>query len=105
MIIRKGKSMHARMKGSGPLVVLVSAAAATTLGGPAWSDDFCSVPKSKWRPQSALVQQLESQGWKIRNMKVDGGCYEVYGTDGNGKARETHFDPATFKAVAEKHRG
>lgn len=67
------------------------------------SKEFCNVPKSQWRSQSALVKMLEGQGWKIRNLKIDSGCYEVYGTDGNGKSRETHFNPATFQAVAEKH--
>ena len=72
---------------------------------PAWSREFCNVPKSQWQPQSNLVKKLEGEGWKIRNLKIDGGCYEVYGTDGNGKARETHFNPATFQAVAEGHQG
>ena len=36
-------------------------------------EDFCSVPKGQWQPTSALVKKLESQGWKIRNMKVDSG--------------------------------
>jgi hypothetical protein len=71
----------------------------------AWGKDFCNVPRSQWQAQSALVKKLEGQGWKIRNLKIDSGCYEVYGTDGNGKARETHFNPATFKAVAERHQG
>ena len=78
---------------------------ATTLAVPAWSKDFCSVPKSQWQPTSALVKKLEGQGWKIRIMKVDSGCYEVYGTDGNGKSRETHFNPASLQAVGENHNG
>ena len=85
--------------------VFVGAAVAVTLSAPAWSKDFCSVPKSQWQPTSALVKKLEGQGWKIRNMKVDSGCYEVYGTDGNGKLRETHFNPATLQEVAEGHKG
>ncbi|MGE0053559.1 MAG: PepSY domain-containing protein [Hyphomicrobium sp.] len=103
MTVGKGNTMLARMADNRSLIILIGTMTAL-LGKPAWGKDFCSVPKSQWRPQSALVQKLESQGWKIRNMKIDGGCYEVYGTDGQGKARETHFDPATFKAVAEKHR-
>jgi len=86
------------------LATLCVGVCAVVLTSPAWSKDFCNVPKSQWHPQSALVKKLEGQGWKIRNMKIDGGCYEVYGTDGNGKARETHFSPATFQAVAEEHK-
>ena len=82
-----------------------AAVLATILAGSALAKDFCSVPKAQWQPTSALVNKLEGQGWKIRNMKVDSGCYEVYGTDGNGKLRETHFNPATLQSVAEGHKG
>lgn len=70
----------------------------------AWSKEICSVPKAQWQPQGALTRKLESQGWKIRNLKVDSGCYEVYGTDGSGKSRETHFNPGTLQPAAEFHK-
>ncbi|MBX9682239.1 MAG: PepSY domain-containing protein [Hyphomicrobium sp.] len=70
----------------------------------AWSKEICSVPKAQWKPQGALTQKLESQGWKIRNLKIDSGCYEVYGTDSSGKARETHFNPQTLQPAAEEHK-
>lgn len=28
-----------------------------------------------------LEASLKKQGWEVRKSKVDGGCYEVYGTD------------------------
>lgn len=82
----------------------IAASVVVSIATPAIAKDICSVPKAQWQSQSILVKKLEGQGWKIRNMKVDSGCYEVYGTDGNGKARETHFNPATFQEVAEKHK-
>ena len=85
--------------------VFIGPTVAVLLTAPAWSKDFCSSPKAQWQPTSALVKKLEGQGWKIRNMKIDSGCYEVYGTDGNGKLRETHFDPASLQAAAEEHKG
>ena len=75
-----------------------------SLPTPALSKEICSVPKAQWRPQGALTQKLEGEGWKIRNLKIDSGCYEVYGTDGSGKARETHFNPQSFKPAAENHK-
>ena len=84
--------------------MLVGSAIILTFPAMAWGKEICSVPKSQWQSQSTLVKKLEGQGWKIRNMKIDSGCYEVYGTDGNGKSRETHFNPTTLQAVAEKHR-
>jgi len=38
-----------------------------------------------WQPQEKLEKQLvEQNGWKIRRIKEDGGCYEVYAFDKNG---------------------
>ena len=85
--------------------IVATAAFAAIFSTQAWSKDFCSVPKAQWQPTSVLVKKLEGQGWKIRNMKVDSGCYEVYGTDGTGKLRETHFNPASLQAVADGHKG
>ena len=38
------------------------------------------------QPGSArpLVEHLTRQGWQVRRTKVDGGCYEVYGTTPQG---------------------
>ncbi len=84
---------------SGAILAIAAAAPQS-----AEAKDICSVPKGEWRPQGALTQKLEAAGWKIRNIKVEGGCYEVYGTDGSGKSRETHFDPRTLEPAAENHR-
>lgn len=71
--------------------------------GPASAKELCSVPKAQWQAQGLLTRKLEGEGWKIRNLKIDSGCYEVYGTDGSGKARETHFNPQTLQPIAEQH--
>lgn len=90
-------------KSSIPAPAVMISVFAIAIAAPAWGKEICSVPKSQWQPQSALTKKLEGHGWKIRNLKIDSGCYEVYGTDGNGKSRETHFNPATLQAVAEFH--
>jgi len=75
----------------------------STLGaGAALASDLCSVPKNEWQPQEALQQKLEGEGWKIRKIKVDDGCYEVYATDANGKRMESYFDPKSFELVKSK---
>ena len=40
--------------------------------------------------------KAENQGWKINRIKIDEGCYEVYGTDGKGQRAETYFNPKTL---------
>jgi hypothetical protein len=78
----------------------LAAAFATSLAaGTALASDKCSVPQAEWQPQEALQQKLEGDGWKIKKIKVDDGCYEVYGTDGQGKRMEVYFDPKSFAVV------
>ena len=61
-----------------------------------------SVPKAEWQPKEALQQKLEGEGWKVKKLKIDDGCYEVYGTDAQGKRMEVYFDPKTFATVKSK---
>lgn len=69
--------------------------------GAASARDGCSVPKADWQSETALRQKLENEGWKINRIKVDDGCYEVYGFDGKGQRAETYFDPKSFEIVKE----
>ncbi len=58
-----------------------------------------SGPVSGWRPEAELVQKISSMGWKIRRIKPDGGCYEVYAFDKDGKRIEAYFHPLTLEVV------
>jgi hypothetical protein len=86
--------------------MVISAALATALAtlasGAAFASDKCSVPKADWQPKEALQQKLEGEGWKVRNLKVEDGCYEVYGFNAEGKRMEVLFDPKSFSVVKAK---
>lgn len=71
------------------------------LSSTAFASDKCNVPEAERQPQEALQTKLVSEGWKIKKIKFNSGCYEVYGTDAAGKRHETFFDPKTFAAVGE----
>jgi hypothetical protein len=61
-----------------------------------------------WQPQETLAARLKEKGWQVRRIKVDGGCYEVYALDENGKRVEAYFHPRTFAPVpvgAKDHKG
>jgi len=58
-----------------------------------------SGPKEKWQSQDKLKKQLEDKKWQVRRIKVDGGCYEVYGIDDQGKKVEAYFHPLTLEPV------
>jgi hypothetical protein len=63
-----------------------------------------SGPKKEWQPSEKLTKQLEAKGWKVRRVKVDGGCYEVYGFNEKGQKVEEYFHPKTFEPVPTRPR-
>lgn len=67
--------------------------------GTALASSYCDVPASEWQPAEALQQKLETEGWQVKGIKTEDGCYEVYAVDGNGKRVEALFDPKTFELV------
>jgi len=52
-----------------------------------------------WQSQEKLSAMLKEMGWEIRNIKVDGGCYEVYALDGNKERVEAYFHPVTLERI------
>jgi hypothetical protein len=58
-----------------------------------------SGPQSGWKSQESLEKMLTDQGWKIRRVKIDGGCYEVYAFNEKGDRVEAYFHPVTLKPV------
>ena len=65
----------------------------------------CDAPQKQWKSRTALEAQLKKQGWQVRKSKVDGGCFEVYGTDPQGNRVEAYFHPVTFKKLLVSRRG
>lgn len=61
-----------------------------------------SGPESGWQPREKLEQMLVEQGWKVRRIKEDGGCYEVYALNDKGKRVEAYFHPVTLDPVPVK---
>lgn len=55
--------------------------------------------RESWKPQSKLENMLTGKGWKIRRIKEDGGCYEVYAFDEKGERVEAYFHPKTLDLV------
>ncbi len=58
-----------------------------------------SGPQEGWQPQDKLTASLKEKGWEVRNVKVDGGCYEVYAIDDKGERVEAYFHPVTLERV------
>ena len=58
-----------------------------------------SGPQTTWQPQEVLAKKLQAQGWQIRRIKIDGGCYEVYAINDKGQRVESYFHPVTLDHV------
>ena len=86
-------------------------ALAVALAGMAASPAFatgkmsCDVKPEARQPQAALVAALTKQGWTVRKAKLDGGCYEVYGTTPEGARVEAYFHPVTLEKLYVARRG
>jgi hypothetical protein len=61
-----------------------------------------SGPQDTWQPQAKLEEQLTKRGWKVRRIKIDGGCYEVYALNEKGERVEAYFHPRTLESVPTK---
>ena len=60
--------------------------------------------KETWQPQEKLEKTLTEKGWKVRRIKIDGGCYEVYALNEKGEKVEAYFHPQTLAPVLTKPR-
>lgn len=84
------------------MIRLLSAAALATalLGaGTAAAGERCDVPMADWQPREALQQKLAAEGWQVKRIKTDDGCYEVKAVDPQGRRIEAKFDPRSLATV------
>ena len=93
--------MRLRIAASATFVCLLLGAMPASATGLATCE---SGPRSGWQPAEKLEKQLTDQGWKVRRIKEDGGCYEVYGLDDKGQRVEAFFHPVTLAPVPTKPR-
>ena len=61
--------------------------------------------RSTWKSMEALEAKVKAEGWQVRRMKEDGGCYELYGTTPEGDRVEAYFHPVTLEKHLVSRRG
>ena len=71
--------------------------------GAALADEGCFVPMSEWQPRAAVAQLAKDNGWTVRRIKLDDGCYEIDAKDGDGKNIEATVHPATLEVLKLEH--
>lgn len=67
--------------------------------GVAMADDDCFVPMADWQPRHAVAQLAAENGWTVRRIKIDDGCYEINGQDAEGRQIEVTLHPATLEVI------
>lgn len=69
---------------------------------PAWAGNDCDAPLNRWQSREAVRQMAAAQGWQIHRLKIDDGCYEIRGTDVQGRSFKAKIDPETLKVLKMK---
>lgn len=64
--------------------------------------DCTQAAKDKWLGEDVIKERAKAAGIDVRQVKVEGTCYEVYGIDAKGSKVETLFNPETGDAVANE---
>lgn len=62
-------------------------------------DDDCFVPMADWQPREAVVQLVAEKDWSVRRIKIDDGCYKIYGRDATGRQIEVTIHPQTLQVL------
>ena len=88
-----------KMKAMIAAILLGVSAAGTAMA----DDDKCNVPIAQWQPREAVEELAKARSWTVRRLKIDDGCYEIKGRDGNGRAIEVTVHPATLAVIKIEH--
>ena len=67
--------------------------------GVAMADDDCIVPMADWQPRDAVLRMAADNGWSVRRIKIDDGCYEIDGRDAEGRRIEVTVSPGDLQVI------
>ena len=85
---------------------VIAFAVSSTIAGSAFAASGCSsAPSAQWQSKATLESQLSAKGMKVRKIKVENGCYEVYAMDKSGKRQNLAFNAQTLKQLANPEAG
>lgn len=87
-----------------PVVLAASQLAVLLLSsGMALAEMRCAVPMTDWQPRDAVARLADQNGWTVRRIKIDDGCYEVVGSDAKGRRLEVKLHPGTLAVMKDEH--
>ncbi|HYR25683.1 MAG TPA: PepSY domain-containing protein [Aquabacterium sp.] len=80
------------MKSLLPLAVVI----ALTSSGAALASDDCHRPMAEWQSRETVTARASELGITTERLRIDDGCYEVRGRDGDGNQVGLKIDPASL---------
>ena len=81
---------------------LILATVAVCITAPAFASDICAEhAKDQWMTKDAITALVTAQGYDVKNVKEEDGCWEVKGTK-DGNRVEAYFDPVSGDLVKTK---
>ncbi|MGJ4890759.1 PepSY domain-containing protein [Bradyrhizobium sp. HKCCYLR20261] len=76
-------------------IMVVAAVAGLASGSAALADgykDCTKLDKASWKTTAEAEAKAKAAGYEVRQTKIEGSCYEVYGVKG-GKLFELFYSP------------
>lgn len=59
----------------------------------------CYVPMKDWHSRAEAVRFAVAQGWTVRRVRIDDGCYEIIGVNAEGVDIEARLNPGDFTII------
>lgn len=80
------------MKSSLPIAVVI----ALTTSGAALASDDCRRPMAEWQSRDTVTARVTELGIATERLRIDDGCYEIRGRDGDGNQIGLKIEPASL---------
>jgi hypothetical protein len=82
---------------------LLAIAMILSVGASAHAKKNCTdEPKDKWMSEADFKKKVEGEGFIIKKFKQPGTCYEIYGTNKEGKKVEIYYNPVDGSVAKAK---
>ena len=84
------------------IITIVAATFAAAVPAAASSKNCGNAPQNQWMNLADITTKATGMGYKVRQVKVEDGCYEIHAVDKNGNRVEAHFNPVSAEVVKTK---